>query len=102
MSEQEAFAECFTLVDEAEAQRRGFGVAGGVPFCPDQCPLFPPDGRQRHRRPHAAHPHWPGRGALTFGHPIRVAEDVATLDHISQGRVELGRARYLPRHARWF
>ena len=27
---------------------------------------------------------------LPLGHPIRVAEEMATLDHISDGRVELG------------
>ena len=27
---------------------------------------------------------------LPLGHPIHIAEDIATLDHISQGRVEFG------------
>ena len=30
---------------------------------------------------------------LPLGHPIRLAEDIATLDHISQGRVECGIGR---------
>jgi alkanesulfonate monooxygenase SsuD/methylene tetrahydromethanopterin reductase-like flavin-dependent oxidoreductase (luciferase family) len=30
---------------------------------------------------------------LPLGHPIRLAEDIATLDHISQGRVEFGVGR---------
>src|SRR3712207_7580273 len=30
---------------------------------------------------------------LPLGHPIRFAEDIATLDHISQGRVECGVGR---------
>ena len=93
MSEQEAFAECFTLVDEAEAS----GVASVwlaeyhfAPISVLSSPLMVASAiaaRTRRIRIGLA------VTLLPLYHPIHVAEDVATLDHISQGRVEFGVGR---------
>ena len=39
------------------------------------------------------HPHQHRGGGLPFQHPLRVAEDWATLDHLSGGRVDVGIGR---------
>jgi alkanesulfonate monooxygenase SsuD/methylene tetrahydromethanopterin reductase-like flavin-dependent oxidoreductase (luciferase family) len=93
MSEQEAFAECFTLVDEAEAS----GVASVwlaeyhfAPISVLSSPLMVASAiaaRTRRIRIGLA------VTLLPLYHPIHIAEDVATLDHISQGRVEFGVGR---------
>ena len=93
MSEQEAFAECFTLVDEAEAR----GVASVwlaeyhfAPISVLSSPLMVASAiaaRTRRIRIGLA------VTLLPLYHPIHVAEDIATLDHISQGRVEFGVGR---------
>jgi alkanesulfonate monooxygenase SsuD/methylene tetrahydromethanopterin reductase-like flavin-dependent oxidoreductase (luciferase family) len=93
MSEQEAFAECFTLVDEAEASRVDSVWLAEYHFAPISVlssPLMVASAiaarTQRIRIGLAV-------ALLPLGHPIHVAEDVATLDHISQGRVEFGVGR---------
>ena len=93
MSEQEAFAECFTLVDEAEASRVDSVWLAEYHFAPISVlssPLMVASAiaarTQRIRIGLAV-------ALLPLGHPIHLAEDVATLDHISQGRVEFGVGR---------
>lgn len=93
MAEREAFAECFTLADEAEA----LGVDSvwlaeyhfsqiSVLSSPITIASAIAARTQRIRIGLAV-------VLLPLGHPIRIAEDVATLDHISQGRVEFGVGR---------
>jgi alkanesulfonate monooxygenase SsuD/methylene tetrahydromethanopterin reductase-like flavin-dependent oxidoreductase (luciferase family) len=93
MTEAEAFAQCFGLVDEAEAH----GVdslwlaeyhfsAISVLSSPITIASAIAARTQRIRIGLAV-------VLLPLGHPIRFAEDIATLDHISQGRVEFGVGR---------
>jgi alkanesulfonate monooxygenase SsuD/methylene tetrahydromethanopterin reductase-like flavin-dependent oxidoreductase (luciferase family) len=92
-SEHEAFAECFSLVDEAEAS----GVASvwlaeyhfsqfSVLSSPITIASAIAARTQRIRIGLAV-------VLLPLFHPIHLAEDIATLDHISQGRVEFGIGR---------
>jgi alkanesulfonate monooxygenase SsuD/methylene tetrahydromethanopterin reductase-like flavin-dependent oxidoreductase (luciferase family) len=93
MTEGEAFAECFALVDAAEA----FGVdsvwLAEYHFSPISVLSSPITiasaiaARTQHIRIGLA------VALLPLGHPIHLAEDIATLDHISQGRVEFGVGR---------
>jgi len=93
MTEQEAFAECFALVDAAEA----LGVASvwlaeyhfaaiSVLSSPITVASAIAARTRRIRIGLAV-------VLLPLGNPIRFAEDIATLDHISQGRVEFGVGR---------
>jgi alkanesulfonate monooxygenase SsuD/methylene tetrahydromethanopterin reductase-like flavin-dependent oxidoreductase (luciferase family) len=93
MTEGEAFAECFALVDEAEA----LGVDSvwlaeyhfsriSVLSSPITVASAIAARTQRIRIGLAV-------VLLPLGHPIRIAEDIATLDHVSQGRVEFGIGR---------
>jgi alkanesulfonate monooxygenase SsuD/methylene tetrahydromethanopterin reductase-like flavin-dependent oxidoreductase (luciferase family) len=93
MTEHNAFAECFALVDEAEAS----GVdsvwlaeyhfsAISVLSSPITIASAIAARTQRIRIGSAV-------VLLPLGHPIRIAEEFATLDHISQGRVEFGVGR---------
>jgi alkanesulfonate monooxygenase SsuD/methylene tetrahydromethanopterin reductase-like flavin-dependent oxidoreductase (luciferase family) len=93
MTEQEAFGECFGLIDAAEA----YGVDSVwlaeyhfSPFSVLSSPITIASAiaaRTRRIRIGLA------VVLLPLGHPIRLAEDIATLDHISQGRVECGIGR---------
>jgi alkanesulfonate monooxygenase SsuD/methylene tetrahydromethanopterin reductase-like flavin-dependent oxidoreductase (luciferase family) len=93
MSEQDAFTECFALVEEAEAH----GVASVwlaeyhfSPFSVLASPITIASAiaaRTRRIRIGLA------VVLLPLAHPIHLAEDIATLDHISQGRVEFGIGR---------
>src|ERR671930_505742 len=93
MSEQEAFAECFTLVDEAEASGADSVWLAEYHFAAISVLSSPITvataiaARTKRMRI--------GLGVvlLPLGNPIRFAEDIATLDHISQGRVEFGVGR---------
>ncbi len=93
LTEQEAFAECFALVDEAEA----CGVASvwlaeyhfsqiSVLSSPITVASAIAARTKRLRIGLAV-------TLLPLGHPIRLAEEIATLDHISQGRLEFGVGR---------
>src|SRR2546430_15511053 len=103
MSEQEAFAECFTLVDEAEASGVDSVWLAEYHFAPISVlssPLMVASAiaaRTRRMRIGLA------VTLLPLYHPIHVAEDVATLDHISQGRVAVGAGgRTLPLNTHGF
>src|SRR3989442_2754394 len=93
MTDREAFAECFALVDAAEA----LGVnsvwlaeyhfaAISVLSSPITVASAIAARTKRIRIGLAV-------VLLPLGNPIRFAEDIATLDHISQGRVEFGVGR---------
>jgi alkanesulfonate monooxygenase SsuD/methylene tetrahydromethanopterin reductase-like flavin-dependent oxidoreductase (luciferase family) len=93
MTEGEAFAECFALVQEAEA----CGVdsvwlaeyhfsAISVLSAPITVASALAARTQRIRLGLAV-------ALLPLGQPVRFAEEIATLDHISQGRVEFGVGR---------
>jgi alkanesulfonate monooxygenase SsuD/methylene tetrahydromethanopterin reductase-like flavin-dependent oxidoreductase (luciferase family) len=93
MTEREAFAECFALVDEAEARGVDSVWLAEYHFAPISVLSSPitvasaiAARTQRIRIGLAV-------VLLPLGHPIRLAEDIATLDHISQGRVEFGVGR---------
>src|SRR5919204_5011682 len=90
MAEREAFAECFALVDEAEASGVDSVWLAEYHFAPISVlssPLMVASAiaaRTRRIRIGMA------VTLLPLYHPIHVAEDVATLDHISQGRGGIG------------
>ena len=93
MTESEAFAECFTLVDEAEAYGVDSVWLAEYHFAPISVLSAPitvasaiAARTQRIRLGLAV-------ALLPLGHPVRLAEEVATLDHISHGRVEFGVGR---------
>jgi alkanesulfonate monooxygenase SsuD/methylene tetrahydromethanopterin reductase-like flavin-dependent oxidoreductase (luciferase family) len=93
MTEQEAFAECFTLTDEAETLGVGSVWLAEYHFSAFSVLSSPITvatamaARTRRIRIGLA------VVLLPLGNPIRLAEDIATLDHISQGRVEFGVGR---------
>ncbi len=90
---QEAFQEGFALVDEAES----LGIqsvwlaeyhfnAGRVLSAPITIASALAARTQNIRIGLAVH-------ILPLGNPVRIAEEIATLDHISQGRIEFGVGR---------
>ena len=93
MTEQQAFAECFALADAAEAQGVDSLWLAEYHFSPISVLSSPitvasaiAARTQRIRIGLAV-------VLLPLAQPIRIAEDIATLDHISQGRVEFGVGR---------
>src|SRR3989442_9555975 len=93
MTDREAFAECFALVDAAEALGVNSVWLAGYHFSPISVLSSPitiasaiAARTQRIRI-------GPAVVLLPLAHPIHIAEDIATVDHISQGRVELGVGR---------
>lgn len=90
---QQAFEECFALVDEAEARGVDSVWLAEYHFSPGRVLSSPITiasaiaARTKHVRI--------GLGVLCLplGNPVRIAEEVATLDHISQGRLEFGVGR---------
>ncbi len=93
LTEQEAFAESFALVDAAEACGVDSVWLSEYHFAQISVlssPLMVASAiaaRTKRIRIGLA------VVLLPLGHPIRLAEDIATLDHISQGRVECGIGR---------
>lgn len=93
MTEKEAFQESFDLVDEAEALGVGCVWLAEYHFNPARVLASPVTiaaaiaGRTEKMRIGLA------VYLLPLGHPVRIAEEVATLDHISQGRLEFGIGR---------
>ena len=93
MTDREAFAECFALVDEAEARGVDSVWLAEYHFAPISVLSSPitvasaiAARTQRIRIGLAV-------VLLPLAHPIHIAEDIATVDHISQGRVEFGVGR---------
>ena len=93
MSESQAFAECFRLVDEAEAQGVPSVWLAEYHFSPISVlssPIIVASAiaarTQRIRIGLAVI-------ALPLDHPVHLAEDLATLDHISNGRLDFGIGR---------
>src|SRR4029453_339319 len=93
MTDGEAFAECFALVDAAEALGGNSGWLAGNHFSPTRVLASPipvasaiAARTQRIRIGLAV-------VLLPLAHPIHTAEDIATLDHISRGGVGFGRGR---------
>jgi len=93
MTQQEAFAESFALVDEAEELGVDCAWLAEYHFNPGRVLSSPVTiasaiaaRTERIRIGLAVY-------ILPLGHPIRIAEEVATLDHISQGRLEFGIGR---------
>ena len=92
-TQQEAFQECFALVDEAEAQGVDSVWLAEYHFNPGRVLSAPITiasaiaARTKRVRIGLA------VICLPLGNPIRLAEEVATLDHISQGRLEFGVGR---------
>jgi alkanesulfonate monooxygenase SsuD/methylene tetrahydromethanopterin reductase-like flavin-dependent oxidoreductase (luciferase family) len=90
----EAFQEVFQLVDAAEAAGLDGVWLGELHFNPARSVMSAPmlvasaiaTRTRRLRVGTAVH-------VLPLHHPLHVAEDVATLDHLSQGRFELGIGR---------
>ena len=93
MTEREAFTECFALADEAEALGVDSVWLAEYHFSPISVLSSP----ITIARAIAARTQRIRIGLavvlLPLGNPIHLAEDVATLDHISQGRVEFGVGR---------
>jgi alkanesulfonate monooxygenase SsuD/methylene tetrahydromethanopterin reductase-like flavin-dependent oxidoreductase (luciferase family) len=90
----EAFRETLELVDEAEAGGLHGVWFGELHFTPGRSVLSAPTvlaaavamRTRRLRIGTAVH-------VLPLVHPLRIAEEVATLDHLSQGRVDFGIGR---------
>jgi len=99
-SEQEAFCTSLAQIDEAE--RLGFASVwlGEIHFQKGRSVLPSPllvgsAVAQRTRRVTVGL----AVNVLPLGHPLRLAEDVATLDHLTHGRLEYGIGRSgLPSH----
>ncbi len=93
MEEREAFAQCFALVDEAEAYGVDSVWLAEYHFSPISVLSAPITvasaiaARTQHIRIGLA------VVLLPLGQPVRIAEEIATVDHISQGRLEFGIGR---------
>lgn len=93
ISEQEAIQESFAIVDEAESLGVDSVWLAEYHFNPGRILSAPITiasaiaARTQHMRVGTA------VSVLPLGNPVRIAEEVATLDHISQGRLEFGIGR---------
>ena len=93
-SEAEAFREGLALAEAADGWGLDAAWLAEFHFVPDRSVLSSPitlaaaiAGRTRHIRIGFA------VYVLPLNHPIRIAEEIATLDHVSGGRVDLGVGR---------
>ena len=94
LSQREVFAESFELVDEAERLGTDGVWLAEYHFLPQRSVLSSPvtvataiAARTRHIRIGLA------VQVLPLANPVRLAEEIATLDHISQGRLDFGIGR---------
>ena len=94
LTQQDVFAESFALVDEAEQLGVDSVWLAEYHFLPQRSVLSAPitvataiaARTQRMRIGLAVH-------VLPLRNPVRIAEEIATLDHISQGRLDFGVGR---------
>ena len=69
-------------------------MAGGVALQPREvCAVVAADSRHRHRGAHQAPPGRHVGARASLGNPLRIAEQAATLDHVSEGRFDFGVGR---------
>ncbi len=94
LSQREVFAESFELVDEAEQLGTDGVWLAEYHFLPQRSVLSSPvtvataiAARTKHIRIGLA------VQVLPLANPVRLAEEIATLDHISQGRLDFGIGR---------
>src|SRR6266850_2190163 len=94
LSQTEAFAETWSLVDQAEAWGIDCIWLGEIHFDPVRSVVsaslpIASSIATRTKRLHIG----TAVTVIPLNHPLRIAEEVATLDHISEGRVEFGIGR---------
>ena len=94
VSEVDAFRESFETVDAAEAMGLDCVWLGEIHFNPTRSVISAPiavataiAARTKRLRVGSA------VNVLPLNHPLRIAEEVATVDHLSQGRFEFGIGR---------
>ena len=85
-TEADSFAEGFELVDAAERWGLDAMWLAELHFSPTARSSPPPHHRHGHRRPHGADEDRHGRAwSCRLSHPLRLAEEWATVDQISGG-----------------
>jgi alkanesulfonate monooxygenase SsuD/methylene tetrahydromethanopterin reductase-like flavin-dependent oxidoreductase (luciferase family) len=94
LSQAEAFTETWSLVDQAEAWGIDCVWLGEIHFDPVRSVIsaslqVASSIATRTKRLHIG----TAVTVIPLNHPLRIAEEVATLDHISEGRVEFGIGR---------
>ena len=93
-SQPAAFAESFAQVDAAERWGLDAMWLAEIHVAPERSVCSAPaDHRQRHRRAHQPDQIGTGVQVLPLCHPLRIAEEAATVDQISQGRLIFGVGR---------
>ena len=94
LSQSNAFRECFETVDAAEALGIDCVWLGEIHFNPARSVISAPIAvataiAARTKRIHVG----TAVNVLPLNHPLRIAEEAATVDHLSEGRFELGIGR---------
>src|SRR5262245_477303 len=94
LSQSNAFRECFETVDTAEALGLDCIWLGEIHFNPARSVISAPIAvataiAARTKRIHVG----TAVNVLPLNHPLRIAEEAATVDHLSEGRFELGIGR---------
>ena len=94
LSQSNAFRECFETVDAAEALGLDCIWLGEIHFNPARSVISAPIAvataiAARTKRIHVG----TAVNVLPLNHPLRIAEEAATVDHLSEGRFELGIGR---------
>jgi len=94
LSQSNAFRECFETVDAAEALGIDCIWLGEIHFNPARSVISAPIAvataiAARTKRIHVG----TAVNVLPLNHPLRIAEEAATVDHLSEGRFELGIGR---------
>ncbi len=94
LSQGDAFRESFETVDAAEAMGLDCVWLGEIHFNPARSVISAPIAvataiAVRTKRIHVG----TAVNVLPLNHPLRIAEEAATVDHLSEGRFELGIGR---------